>query len=104
MSKDITLTLTDPDSLASDDIRFRVDSTDYHRLVNAMSGKDKIAPTQNFVMSCCHPDDKTTLKEYLKQDGMGLLIGGELVEHYMPRVMVTVKKPETGPTASNSVN
>ena len=104
MSKDITLTLTDPDTLLSDDIRFRVDSTDYHRLVNAMSGKDKIAPTQNFVMSCCHPDDKTNLKEYLKQDGMGLLIGGELVEQYMPRTLVAVKKPESGQTASTTVN
>lgn len=99
--KDFTFTLRDPETLEEFDLRFRVRTDVFNRFVNSM-GKDKISPANNFLFDCCHPDDKDTLRSYLKDDdgelamGAGVILAGELVEKCMPKTVISLKKPETG--------
>jgi hypothetical protein len=98
MQKHITLELVDNITGDSREFDFLVDSDRYHKFQNSMAGKDKVAPMHNFVV-VCYTGERRDITDYLRDnEGMAAIIAGELVEEFLPKVSVTVKKPKAGQT------
>lgn len=103
MKKDLELNLLDPDTGEEKDFRFQVTTEKYNSFLNSMSGsKDKTAPIYNFAVACCHPDDRKEFIELARTDGMETvpqLVTESLLDAYLPKLQVTVKKSNPSPTA-----
>ncbi len=99
MQKNLTLELANIDTLETRDFDFTVDTDKYHKLQNALMGKDKVTPMHNFAVSCCVPEMRKELAAYfLATDGLASQVAAELVDNFLPKIEVTVKKPQSGPT------
>ncbi len=98
MQKNITLELTNSDTFENADFDFVVDTEKYHKLQNSLMGKDKVTPMHNFAINCCVPEQRKELAAYfLAADGLATQVAGELVDNFLPKIEVTVKKPKSGP-------
>lgn len=101
MDKIIEIELTDPDTGITQEFVFTVNPDRYAKFQNALSGKDKAGPLHNFCVACCDPEQRTALAAYLREnDGMAGMMASELVDQYLPKVEMTVKKRSPGATAS----
>lgn len=80
------------------DFSFEITPDAYNKLQNAMaSSKDKIAPLHNFAVSCVDKNQRADFVAYLQaNDGVAAQIAGTLIDEYLPKVEITVKKPKTG--------
>lgn len=97
MQKAITLELTHTETGDLHEFAFVVESEKYHRLQNALMGKDKVSPLHNFAVSCIVPDQKAAFVAYLAgNEGMAGQVAGTLVEEFLPKVEIAVKKPKAG--------
>ena len=105
MQKAITLDLTHIDTGVTHEFAFVVDSDKYHRLQNALMGKDKVSPLHNFAVACVVPDQKPNFVAYLvDNEGMAAQVAGTLVDEFLPKVEITIKKPTTGQTTSETAD
>lgn len=106
MQKNIALELLNPATGEAKDFRFRVTSERYNNLKNAMAGRDKTAPVYNFAVGCCHPDDRSefiALAQSEEAEGIADIVAERLLDEFLPKIQVTVKKPSTSPTASKEM-
>ena len=99
MQKNVELELTHTETGELHEFAFGVDSDKYHRLQNALMGKDKVAPLHNFAVACVVPEQKTAFAAYLvENEGMAAQVAGTLVEEFLPKVEISVKKRNAGQT------
>ncbi|MEB4592983.1 putative phage tail assembly chaperone [Candidatus Thiothrix sp. Deng01] len=99
MQKDITLELANTENGDLHEFSFTVTSDAYHRLQNALMGKDKVAPLHNFTLACADASQKQDFIAYLSaNEGMAGQVAGALLEEFLPKVEISVKKPKDGQT------
>lgn len=78
---------------------FNVGRQDFNRYINNISGKDKIAPSFNFVSAVVKEDQKQALVEIMQQNpGAEMKIAGEIYETYVPDLSIVVKQSSGLPT------
>lgn len=94
MNKIIELELTDPSTGDTQEYSFDVTPERYNKLQNTMaSGRDKVAPLHNFAVACVDKDQKHEFTQLLMaNDGLAGQVAGILIDEYLPKIEVTVKK------------
>ena len=95
--KKFTLELTDTTTDDVTEFNFEVTPDKYSKFLNASAtSKDKVAPMHNFVVNCVEKSQRDQLSDLLRapeNDGLSTMVASELVEAYLPKVEISVKKP-----------
>lgn len=88
-------------SVLGKDLSFSPERQDYNRYINAISPKDKIAPSHNFLVSVVDDSCKAELMEILHNSpGSEIELAGVVIENYVPDLAIVVKKRKTSLTKS----
>lgn len=75
------------------EFKFTVNRDSYNKYVNAISQKEKVAPSHNFLMMTVDEKQKADLREVLAQNpGAEVEIAGGIYEAYTPDIGLVVKK------------
>lgn len=75
------------------EFKFTVNRDSYNKYLNAISQKEKVAPSHNFLMMTVCEKQKADLREVLAQNpGAEVEIAGGLYEAYTPDIGLVVKK------------
>ena len=103
MEKLLSVELTNPETGETKDFDFTIDQDRYKRFRAAMTGKDKMAPIHNFVVACVDKPQRDELVTILrKEQGLADMIAEPLLEEWMSKTEVVVKKRKPSPTAPNA--
>ena len=74
-------------------LNFDVGRDDYNKYINAVTAKDKIAPSHNFLTQTVVAEDAETLKKILADNpGAEVQLASALLEEYTPDLGIVVKK------------
>jgi len=76
---------------ANSPLKFEVGITEFNKLQNDMLPTNKVAPSENFLMSCIDDSQKDYLVELFDQ-GLGLDLASIVAEKFKPEMVFTVKK------------
>ena len=94
--------LTNPESGETTEFKFTVSHENYKRFKSAMAGKDKDAPIHNFVVACVDKEQRTELVTILRsENGLADMIAEPMLDHWMSKTEVVIKKRKPSPQASN---
>lgn len=74
------------------EIRFKPDEMTYNRMINEISGDNKVAPAKNFLNRCVLSQDKEILHEALKKPGVSIKLAGLVVDEYSGHIEVFLKE------------
>lgn len=73
------------------ELRFAVGINEFNGLQNEMLPNNKVAPSENFLVKCVHPDDKEKMLDYCDQ-GFAIDMASMVAEQFKPEVVISVKK------------
>jgi hypothetical protein len=73
------------------ELRFEVGINEFNALQNEMMPNNKVAPSENFLVKCSHPEDKDKLIEYCDQ-GFAIDLAQLVAEQFKPALEISVKK------------
>lgn len=72
---------------------FNVGRDDYNKYINAVTQKDKVAPSHNFLIQTVEPASLDDLKKVLADNpGAEVQLAGAILEDYTPDLGIVVKK------------
>ncbi len=73
------------------ELKFQVGISEFNKLQNDMLPNNKVAPSENFLMSCIDDSQKKELVVLFDQ-GFGLELSALVVAEFKPEMELTVKK------------
>ncbi|NBA97971.1 putative phage tail assembly chaperone [Pseudomonas sp. R5(2019)] len=74
------------------EFNFTLTPQDVTKYFNSMTASNKVSPSHNLLVNTVAQDERTALKEALKNPVMTMQLAGALMEEYAPNVEVLVKK------------
>lgn len=77
--------------IADDELRFAVGINEFNGLQNEMLPNNKVAPSENFLVKCVHPDDEEKMIGWCDQ-GFAIELAQMVAENFKPEVVLSVKK------------
>lgn len=83
--KKITLTLGDTE------LNFAIGIQEYNEFVNEFQPSNKVAPSENLLTRCVHPDQRDKLIEFCDM-GLAMDMASALIEGFKPALKLSVKK------------
>lgn len=103
-SKIIEIELSDSVRGSTQDFLFEVTPERYNKLQNSMSSsRDKVTSLHNFAVACVHKDQKSEFSQLLMDnDGLAGQVAATLIDEYLPKIEITVKKQPPTQNLSNA--
>lgn len=77
--------------IGEDKLRFAVGINEFNGLQNEMLPNNKVAPSENFLVKCVHPDDEEKMIDWCDQ-GFAIELAQMVAEEFKPEVVISVKK------------
>lgn len=78
-------------NVGEDELRFAVGINEFNGLQNEMLPNNKIAPSENFLVKCVHPDDQEKMIDWCDK-GFAIDMASMVAEQFKPEVVISVKK------------
>lgn len=86
--------------VAGKSLTFAVGRDDYNKYINAVTAKDKVAPSHNFLIQTVADGSLADLKKVLEANpGAEVQLASALLEDYTPDLDIVVKKSSGALTA-----
>lgn len=78
-------------NVGDDELRFSVGIKEFNELQDESLPKNKVTPSENFLMKCVHPDDEEKLLALFEQ-GINFDLANLVASEFKPEVEIVVKK------------